>query len=99
MNTSGIIKMKLKVSKKPKVVKKEPEKEELYGFDIDFLKSMGLDDMISDINNEPEKKDAKQDLEENMSIEQLRELHDTSNIKKAPKKLRGLCQEYNEYYA
>jgi hypothetical protein len=29
--------MKLKVSKKPKVIKKEPEKEELYGFDIDFL--------------------------------------------------------------
>jgi len=90
--------MKLKVSKKPKVVKKEPEKEELYGFDIDFLQSMGLGDMIQDINNEPEKKE-KEVQEENMSIDQLRELHDTSNIKKAPKKLRGLCQEYNEYYA
>ena len=90
--------MKLKVNKKPKVVKKEPEKEELYGFDIDFLQSMGLGDMIQDINNEPEKKE-KEVQEENMSIDQLRELHDTSNIKKAPKKLRGLCQEYNEYYA
>jgi len=90
--------MKLKVSKKPKVVKKEPEKEELYGFDIDFLQSMGLGDMIQDINNEPEKKE-NEVQEENMSIDQLRELHDTSNIKKAPKKLRGLCQEYNEYYA
>jgi hypothetical protein len=37
--------------------------------------------------------------EENMTLDQLRELHDTSNIKKAPKKLRGLCQEYNDYYA
>lgn len=90
--------MKLKVNKKPKIVKKEPEKEELYGFDIDFLQSMGLGDMIQDINNEPEKKE-KEVQEENMSIDQLRELHDTSNIKKAPKKLRGLCQEYNEYYA
>jgi len=59
---------------------------------------MGLGDMIQDINNEPEKKE-KEVQEENMSIDQLRELHDTSNIKKAPKKLRGLCQEYNEYYA
>lgn len=39
--------MKLKVSKKvPKLAKKEPEKEELYGLDIDFLQSMGLGDMI-----------------------------------------------------
>lgn len=91
--------MKLKVSKKTKVVKKEPEKEELYGFDIDFLQSMGLGDMIQDINNDEPEKKTKEDKEENMSIEQLRELHDTSNIKKAPKKLRGLCQEYNDYYA
>ena len=49
--------MKLKVNKKPKVVKKEPEKEkeELYGFDLDFLQSMGLGDMIQEMN-EPEKK-------------------------------------------
>jgi hypothetical protein len=66
--------MKLKVSKKPKVIKKEPEKEELYGFDIDFLQSMGLGDMINDItNDEPDKKGTKEEAkEENMSIEQLR---------------------------
>mgnify|MGYP006092496469 CR=1 FL=1 len=55
-STSGIPKMKLKISKKPiKVVKKEPEKEELYGFDTDFLESLGLGDMISDINKDEPK--------------------------------------------
>jgi hypothetical protein len=89
--------MKLKVNKKPKIVKKEPEKEELYGFDLDFLQSMGLGDMIQEINEPEEKKEELK--EENMSIDQLRKRYDTSNVKKAPKKLRGLCQEYNEYYA
>ena len=92
------MKMKLKVGKKQKIIKKEPEKEELYGLDIDFLQSMGLGDMIDDINSKPEKKE-KEDKEENMSIDQLRELHDTSNLRKAPTKLRGLCQEYNDYYS
>ena len=91
--------MKLKVSKKPKVIKKEPEKQELYGLDLDFLQSMGLGDMIDDItNDEPEKKASEEMKEENMSIEQLRQQYDTSNTNKAPKKLRGLCQEYNDYY-
>ena len=54
--------MKLKVNKKPKVVKKEPEKEkeELYGFDLDFLQSMGLGDMIQEMNEPEEPEEVKQ---------------------------------------
>ena len=54
-STSGIPKMKLKITKKAKIVKKEPEKEELYGFDTDFLESLGLGDMIQDINKDEPK--------------------------------------------
>ena len=64
--------MKLKVSKPKKVKTIEPEeKEELYGLDIDFLQSMGLGDMISDIKKEeePTKTKKKESTEENMSIE------------------------------
>ena len=78
--------MKLKVSKKPKVIKKEPEKEELYGLDLDFLQSMGLGDMIDDItNDEPEKKASEEMKEENhqdyedIKIEHQNDYQDVEN--------------------
>ena len=72
-------------------VKQAKEEDELYGFDLETLKSLGLTDLIT-----PSEPTVEEDPKFNMTYEDLRKQFDIDGQQKHVNKLRKTCKDFKD---